>query len=109
MDRLTNHPQDRTTYGLLDVGGASTQIAFEPSLAKRNNPENSLIEVRPRPPGGEEIVHRVFVATWFGYGTNHGREQLVVQAIITFGSCLSMSPDPLQMRFSVHISRRASD
>ena len=76
----------RTAYGFLDMGGASTQIAFEPSLAERNNPENSLIEVRLRLLCGEEIVHKVFVTTWLGCGTNQARERYVVQAINAFES-----------------------
>jgi golgi apyrase len=86
MDGFTSHSQDRTTYGFLDMGGASTQIAFEPSLAERNNPENSLIEVRLRLISGEEILHKVFVTTWLGYGTNQARERYVAQAVNTFES-----------------------
>jgi len=94
MDGFTGHSQDRTTYGFLDMGGASTQIAFEPSLAERNNPENSLIEVRLRLLGGEEIIHKVFVTTWLGYGTNQARERYVAQAINTFETNRSANPDP---------------
>ena len=94
MDGFTSHSQDRTTYGFLDMGGASTQIAFEPSLAERNNPENSLIEVRLRLIGGEEIVHKVFVTTWLGYGTNQARERYVAQAINAFESNRSNDSDP---------------
>ena len=94
MDGFTSRSQDRTTYGFLDMGGASTQIAFEPSLAERNNPENSLIEVRLRLLGGEEIVHKVFVTTWLGYGTNQARERYVAQAINTFESDRPTNPDP---------------
>ena len=94
MDGFTGHSQDRTTYGFLDMGGASTQIAFEPSLAERNNPENSLIEVRLRLLGGEEIVHKVFVTTWLGYGTNQARERYVAQAVNAFESNRSTNPDP---------------
>jgi len=67
MDGFTGHSRDRTTYGFLDMGGAPTQIAFEPSLAEWNNPENSLIEVRLRLLGGEELIHKVFATTWLGY------------------------------------------
>ena len=93
MDGFTGHSQDRTTYGFLDMGGASTQIAFEPGLAERDNPENSLIEVRLRLLGGEEIVHKVFVTTWLGYGTNQARERYVAQAINAFESGSDTSSD----------------
>ena len=94
MDGFTGLSQDRTTYGFLDMGGASTQIAFEPSLAERNNPENNLIEVRLRLLSGEEIVHKVFVTTWLGYGTNQARERYVAQAINAFESHRPANPDP---------------
>jgi hypothetical protein len=91
---LTIHSQDWTTHGFLDIEGASTHTPFEPSLAERNNPDNSMIEVRLRLLGGEEIVHKVFVTTWLGYGTNQVRERYVAQAISDFESNRSANPDP---------------
>ncbi|KAF7295600.1 F-box domain-containing protein [Mycena indigotica] len=70
----------QTTYGFLDMGGASTQIAFEPQSAHVDD-EMTLIEVRLRRLSGEEIHHKVFVTTWLGYGTNQARERYVGQAI----------------------------
>ncbi|KAJ7137847.1 nucleoside phosphatase family-domain-containing protein [Mycena epipterygia] len=70
----------QTTYGFLDMGGASTQIAFEPQAAHVDD-QMTLIEVRLRLLGGEEIHHKVFVTTWLGYGTNQARERYVGQAI----------------------------
>ncbi|KAF7322297.1 F-box domain-containing protein [Mycena chlorophos] len=71
---------DQTTYGFLDMGGASTQIAFEPQ-SENVDDEMDLIEVRLRLLGGEEINHKVFVTTWLGYGTNQARERYVGKAI----------------------------
>ncbi|KAJ7073963.1 nucleoside-diphosphatase [Mycena amicta] len=71
---------DQTTYGFLDMGGASTQIAFEPQSAHVDD-QMSLIQVRLRLLGGEEIHHQVFVTTWLGYGTNQARERYVGKAI----------------------------
>ena len=74
MDGFTGSSQDRTTYGFLDMGGASTQIAFEPGPeSQKEANSNSLIDVRLRLLGGQEIHHRVFVTTWLGYGTNQAR------------------------------------
>ncbi|KAJ7811594.1 nucleoside phosphatase family-domain-containing protein [Mycena olivaceomarginata] len=70
----------QTTYGFLDMGGASTQIAFEPQAAHVDD-QMTLIDVRLRLLGGEEIHHKVFVTTWLGYGTNQARERYVGQAI----------------------------
>jgi hypothetical protein len=80
MDGFTGPDQNRTTYGFLDMGGASTQIAFEPS----NSDTKNLIDVRLRLLNGEEIKHKVFVTTWLGYGTNQARERYVGKVISEF-------------------------
>ncbi|KAH8117093.1 nucleoside phosphatase family-domain-containing protein, partial [Phellopilus nigrolimitatus] len=80
MDQFTKNSDDQTTYGFLDMGGASTQIAFEPSTEQRKKTKD-LIDVRLRLIGGEEIQHQVFVTTWLGYGTNQARERYVGETI----------------------------
>jgi Golgi apyrase len=75
---------NRTTFGFLDMGGASTQIAFEPSAAERARTQNLLVPVRLRLLGGAEIRHDVFVTTWLGYGTNQARERYVAAAVDAF-------------------------
>lgn len=74
---------DRTTYGFLDMGGASTQIAFEPRPQHRKSTKG-LVNVSLRFLGGTEIHHEVFVTTWLGYGTNQARERYVGYAIQEF-------------------------
>ncbi|KAF7325386.1 F-box domain-containing protein [Mycena venus] len=49
--------ESQTTYGFLDMGGASTQIAFEPQPAHVDD-QMALIDVRLRLLGGEEIHHK---------------------------------------------------
>ncbi|TFK36334.1 nucleoside phosphatase family-domain-containing protein, partial [Crucibulum laeve] len=83
MDGFTGAQQNTTTYGFLDMGGASTQIAYEPTPANRGDGSN-LMDVRLRLLGGEEIHHKVFVTTWLGYGTNQARERYVGKAITEF-------------------------
>ncbi|KAF9068290.1 nucleoside phosphatase family-domain-containing protein [Rhodocollybia butyracea] len=83
MDGFLSTPNQRTTYGFLDMGGASTQIAFEPGKDHELDAKN-LIDVRLRLLDGEEIHHRVFVTTWLGYGTNQARERYVGMAINEF-------------------------
>lgn len=80
MDGFGSSSSDRSTYGFLDMGGASTQIAFEPNLEEQGKTQN-LVDVRLRLMGGEEISHKIFVTTWLGYGTNQARERYVGQAI----------------------------
>lgn len=73
----------KTTYGFLDMGGASTQIAFEPSDTLSGDKEN-LVDVRLRLLGGDEVNHSVFVTTWLGYGTNQARERYVAKTVEQF-------------------------
>lgn len=80
MDGFASTSSQPTTYGFLDMGGASTQIAFEPRTEDRRNSKN-LIDVRLRLLGGKEVHHQVFVTTWLGYGTNQARERYVGRAI----------------------------
>lgn len=82
MDGFTGS-HNPTTYGFLDMGGASTQIAFEPSAAHQRDAK-SLVDVSLRLLNGEEISHKVFVTTWLGYGTNQARERYVGQAVNEF-------------------------
>ncbi len=78
------------------MGGASTQIAFEPGLeSQKEANSNSLIDVRLRLLGGQEIHHKVFVTTWLGYGTNQARERYVGQAISEYESNLAFDDDEL--------------
>ncbi|ETW86217.1 hypothetical protein HETIRDRAFT_60065, partial [Heterobasidion irregulare TC 32-1] len=96
MDGFGPSDADRTTYGFLDMGGASTQIAFEPSREEREKAKN-LIDVRLRLMGGEEIHHQVFVTTWLGYGTNMARERYVGRAINEYEQ---HQPSPLSVSSS---------
>lgn len=87
MDGFASHEENhRATYGFLDMGGASTQIAFEPSEPEKAHSSkttlDNLVEVRLRLLGGEEIQHRVFVTTWLGYGTNQARERYLGQEVV---------------------------
>ncbi|KDQ10575.1 hypothetical protein BOTBODRAFT_136647 [Botryobasidium botryosum FD-172 SS1] len=80
MDGFAGHDdQHRGTYGFLDMGGASTQIAFEPSPSTKmsKTTDAALMDVNLRRLSGEEVHHRVFVTTWLGYGTNQARERYV--------------------------------
>lgn len=72
MDGFTGGKSEKTTYGFLDMGGASTQIAFEPADSDLRSDNEALVDVRLRLLGGEEVKHRVFVTTWLGYGTSRG-------------------------------------
>ncbi|KAI0373058.1 hypothetical protein BV20DRAFT_963556 [Pilatotrama ljubarskyi] len=80
MDGFKGFDDEPVTYGFLDMGGASTQIAFEPGKEEQEKAQN-LLDVRLRLLDGNDINHKVFVTTWLGYGTNQARERYVGQLI----------------------------
>lgn len=83
--------KDKSTYGFLDMGGASTQIAFEPSKsalnavnhAQDNQPED-LVNVTLRLLDGTQVTHQVFVTTFLGFGTNKARERYEEALVANF-------------------------
>lgn len=69
--------EETTPFGFLDMGGASTQIAFAPSADEAASHADSLSSVKLRLLSGEDMNFDVFVASWLGYGTNKARERYV--------------------------------
>ncbi|KAE8213095.1 hypothetical protein CF327_g3349 [Tilletia walkeri] len=63
----------RTTFGFLDMGGASMQIAFEPSEIQPA--DDNIVPVKLRMLDGTDVTHNVFTVTFLGYGANQAREQ----------------------------------
>lgn len=81
MDGFDKHDhkagKHSSTYGFLDMGGASTQIAFEPTEEERVKHADNLLEVKLRLLSGKDVAHPVFVTTWLGFGTNQARNRYV--------------------------------
>ena len=80
MDGFSNS----TTFGFLDMGGASTQIAFEPDEHVSQEPgagaaqvNHGMFDVTIRRLDATEVQHHVFVTTFLGFGTNAARERYV--------------------------------
>ncbi|KAI0672816.1 nucleoside phosphatase family-domain-containing protein [Trametes maxima] len=92
MDGFKGSDEERLTYGFLDMGGASTQIAFEPTKEEQAKAQN-LMKVRLRLLNGDDILHKVFVTTWLGYGTNQARERYVGQLINEHEAARTSSTD----------------
>ncbi|EIW66072.1 hypothetical protein TREMEDRAFT_35565, partial [Tremella mesenterica DSM 1558] len=66
------------TFGFLDMGGASTQLAFSPTSSEVFNsgfPKEQLRTVSLKLLSGEQVEWSVFVASWLGFGTNKVRER----------------------------------
>lgn len=77
----TDIMEGKSTFGFLDMGGASTQIAFEPSKKALQGEgaaaEAELTPVSLRMLDGTEVSHKVFVTTFLGYGTNQARQRYI--------------------------------
>lgn len=74
-------PGSQHTWGFLDMGGASTQIAFEPKRGWGDGIpreiDDGLIDFKLKMTDGNYRDYTVFVATWLGYGTNKARDRHV--------------------------------
>ncbi|SNX82367.1 related to YND1 - apyrase (NDPase/NTPase) [Melanopsichium pennsylvanicum] len=81
LDGETDIMEGKSTFGFLDMGGASTQIAFEPSKQALQGEgaaaEAELTTVPLRMLDGTEVSHEVFVTTFLGYGTNQARNRYI--------------------------------
>ncbi|KAL8996847.1 MAG: hypothetical protein Q9169_003749 [Polycauliona sp. 2 TL-2023] len=72
-----DHGKDHHTYGFLDMGGASAQIAFAPNTTEAERHANDLTLLRLRTLDGNPVEYRVFVTTWLEYGVNEARRRYV--------------------------------
>ncbi|KAL8930924.1 MAG: hypothetical protein Q9208_000025 [Pyrenodesmia sp. 3 TL-2023] len=71
------HGKGHHTYGFLDMGGASAQIAFAPNTTEAERHANDLTLLRLRTLDGLPSEYRVFVTTWLEYGVNEARRRYV--------------------------------
>jgi golgi apyrase len=71
------HGKGHHTYGFLDMGGASAQIAFAPNATEATKHGNDLTLLRLRDIDGMSEEYRVFVTTWLGFGVNEARKRYV--------------------------------
>ncbi|KAL8680788.1 MAG: hypothetical protein Q9186_003076 [Xanthomendoza sp. 1 TL-2023] len=72
-----DHGKGHHTYGFLDMGGASAQIAFAPNVTEAERHANDLTLLRLRTLDGLPAEYRVFVTTWLEYGVNEARRRYV--------------------------------
>ncbi|RUS31090.1 nucleoside phosphatase family-domain-containing protein [Jimgerdemannia flammicorona] len=69
------------TFGFLDMGGASTQIAFEPEHHQKEEHMDDLTRVVLRTLDGQEMDYDVFVTTFLGYGSNEARRRYLEERV----------------------------
>jgi Golgi apyrase len=87
-----DHGKGHSTYGFLDMGGASAQIAFSPNATEAEKHANDLTLLRLRTIDGTALEHKVFVTTWLGFGANQARQRYV-QALLESSTSEEL-PDP---------------
>lgn len=63
------------SYGFMDMGGASMQVAFAPNSTETERHLNDLYTVRLRSLSGENQEWRLFVSSWLGFGANEARKR----------------------------------
>ncbi|KAH6663117.1 nucleoside phosphatase family-domain-containing protein [Halenospora varia] len=83
FDSPEKHPHGKGhhTYGFLDMGGASAQIAFAPNATEAEKHSNDLKLLRMRTLNGESTEYKVFTTTWLGFGVNQARERYIDQLL----------------------------
>ncbi|KAF2226863.1 putative nucleoside diphosphatase [Elsinoe ampelina] len=87
------HGKEHHTYGFLDMGGASAQIAFAPNATEAEKHANDLTLLRLRTIGGHQKEYRVFVTTWLEYGVNEARRRYL-KALLDSSPDSKELPDP---------------
>ncbi|PVV01110.1 hypothetical protein BB560_004484 [Smittium megazygosporum] len=65
------------TFGFLDMGGASTQIAFQLNSKISDISQDEITKIKLMKIDGNSIEVNLFVTTFLGYGTNEARRRYV--------------------------------
>ncbi|KPI36012.1 Golgi apyrase [Cyphellophora attinorum] len=89
-----NHGKGHHTYGFLDMGGASSQIAFVPNTTEAARHAEDLKLLRLRTIDGVNTEYKVFTTTWLGYGVNEARKSYLDTLLSTYGPSVNEYPDP---------------
>lgn len=83
MGQFDNYdPKEHSSIGFMDMGGASTQIAFVPSSEeeiKKHKEDLSAVSLRNL--NGEIQEWNVFVETWLEFGANEARKRYLNQLV----------------------------
>ncbi|SCU94644.1 LAME_0F08372g1_1 [Lachancea meyersii CBS 8951] len=70
------------SFGFMDMGGASAQIAFVPSNESEiEKHDDDISTITLRSVNGEAQSWRVFVSTWLGFGANQARSRYLAQMV----------------------------
>ncbi|PLB47182.1 hypothetical protein P170DRAFT_235918 [Aspergillus steynii IBT 23096] len=90
-----DHGKGHHTYGFLDMGGASAQIAFAPNATESEKHANDLTLLRLRNVDGSAQEHRVFVTSWLEFGVREARRRYLESLQAASGvDTVKELPDP---------------
>lgn len=90
-----DHGKGHHTYGFLDMGGASAQIAFAPNMTETDKHANDLTLLRLRNVDGSPQEYRVFVTSWLEFGVREARRRYLEALQTASGSDgIKEFPDP---------------
>ncbi|KAJ5893642.1 hypothetical protein N7495_005333 [Penicillium taxi] len=89
-----DHGKGHSTYGFLDMGGASAQIAFAPNATETEKHANDLTLLRLRNIDGSVQEHRVFVTSWLEFGVNEARRRYLEALQSATNPYIRELPDP---------------
>ncbi|CEI86706.1 hypothetical protein RMCBS344292_01137 [Rhizopus microsporus] len=82
IDQQPKKPEEQHhTFGFLDMGGASAQIAFEPEHHQKEEHRDDLTQVTLRTLDGRTVEYDVFVTTFLGYGSNEARRRYLEKRV----------------------------
>ncbi|ORX61332.1 hypothetical protein DM01DRAFT_1404151 [Hesseltinella vesiculosa] len=80
---LARAEEKKHTFGFLDMGGASAQIAFEPDHHQKEEHSSDLTKIHLRTLDGVSLDYEVFVTTFLGYGSNQARRRYLEDRVKT--------------------------
>ncbi|EFW14214.1 Golgi apyrase [Coccidioides posadasii str. Silveira] len=89
-----SHGKNHHTYGFLDMGGASAQLAFAPNATEARKHANDLTLLRLRTISGQSKEYKVFVTSWLGFGVREARHRYVQDLLEVTASSGRERPDP---------------
>lgn len=75
------------TFGMLDLGGASLQIAFEP-VVNDDSKRFTLKTIKLLTKHGKVLTYEIFVKTFLGYGTTEIRKKYISRILESEDPCL---------------------
>ncbi|KAK2736716.1 Golgi apyrase [Myotisia sp. PD_48] len=98
FDKPTEHDHGKGhhTYGFLDMGGASAQLAFAPNATEAKKHADDLTLLRLRAINGHSTDYGVFVTSWLGFGVRQARNRYVEALLKSYpiDSKNKQRPDP---------------